>query len=196
MRPSDKIPRVTIKASQENITAAIHAGREVMKASVSTTGPCRGPCFIASSKPWHSITGQPRRKQYTYLLSCRGRPPMFCTVSLLEQSSKIPSRCSRAITGTTKWLQHTAPNCKPGSLQEFAATIEQLAHWALVELPEYYKQKEAAYAFTEGVKQHFLMGNERRLNEALSQDLKLEAAEAAAGLPTRLQEVKYKALRE
>jgi hypothetical protein len=26
--------------------------------------------------------------------------------------------------------------------------------------------------------------------------LKLEAAEAAAGLPTRLQEVKYKALRE
>jgi hypothetical protein len=37
-------------------------------------------------------------------------------------------------------------------LQEFAATIQQVAHWTVVRLPEYHIQKDAAYAFVNGMK--------------------------------------------
>lgn len=38
-------------------------------------------------------------------------------------------------------------------LQEFTATIKQLAHQTLVTFPKDYIQKKAAYAFSEDVKQ-------------------------------------------
>jgi hypothetical protein len=52
------------------------------------------------------------------------------------------------------------------SLQELATAIEWLACQALVRLPECYIQKEAAYAFIDGVKdqevkQHLFMGIKR-----------------------------------
>jgi hypothetical protein len=58
-------------------------------------------------------------------------------------------------------------------LQEFAATVEQLAHRTLVGLPVGQIQTEAAHAFINGkrdreVKQHLLMGGDRTLNEALN----------------------------
>lgn len=86
------------------------------------------------------------------------------------------------------------------SRQEFAATVEQLADRALVGEPADFMQwegahvqMEVAHAFVDRkrgreVKQH-LTGGDRPLNEALNQALKIKAAKAAAGPPTRLQEV-------
>jgi hypothetical protein len=37
------------------------------------------------------------------------------------------------------------------SLKEYAATIKQLVHQALVRLPQYYIQREAAYASVKGI---------------------------------------------
>jgi hypothetical protein len=37
-------------------------------------------------------------------------------------------------------------------LQEYAATVEQLVHWALIALPKDFIQREAAFAFYNGVK--------------------------------------------
>jgi hypothetical protein len=37
-------------------------------------------------------------------------------------------------------------------IQEFAAVTEQLAHWALVRLPEDFIHREGAYAFNDRVK--------------------------------------------
>jgi hypothetical protein len=37
-------------------------------------------------------------------------------------------------------------------LQEFATSIDQVAHWAVVRLPEYHIQKDAACAFVSGIK--------------------------------------------
>jgi hypothetical protein len=73
------------------------------------------------------------------------------------------------------------------TLQEFAGAVKQLAHRALVGLPEGHIQTEAAHAFIDGirdreVKQHLLMGGDRTLNEALNQAVKLEAAKAAVYL--------------
>jgi hypothetical protein len=52
-------------------------------------------------------------------------------------------------------------------MQGFSAAVQQLFYWALVSLPEYYIQKEAAYAFVSEVidqemQQHFLLGSKRR----------------------------------
>jgi hypothetical protein len=74
------------------------------------------------------------------------------------------------------------------SLQGSAAAVEQLAHWALVWLPADFNQRQAAHAFVDGVigrklKQHFLIGCDKLLNEALNQVLKVETAKAAAGSP-------------
>jgi hypothetical protein len=60
----------------------------------------------------------------------------------------------------------------------FAAAVKQLAHQALVRLPEDFIQKEAAYAFVDGVKDQevkhcLLMVSKRSLSEALNQVLKL-----------------------
>jgi hypothetical protein len=38
------------------------------------------------------------------------------------------------------------------SLQEFAAAVEQLAHWALVRLPVGFIQRKATHAFIDGVR--------------------------------------------
>jgi hypothetical protein len=87
--------------------------------------------------------------------------------------------CSRAVTGTTNWLWHYHSQLKPRTqpsgkfVQEFSTIVQQLFYWALVSLPQYYIQKEAAYAFVNEVKdqemqQHFLSGSKRKLNEALS----------------------------
>jgi hypothetical protein len=67
------------------------------------------------------------------------------------------------------------------TLQEFAAAVEQLAHWALG-LPVGIIQTEAAHA----MKQRLLMGGDRTLNEALHQAVKLEEAKAAARPPAHL----------
>jgi hypothetical protein len=80
------------------------------------------------------------------------------------------------------------------TLQEFAAAVEQFAHWALVGLLADHIQTEAAHAFIDGirdreVKQHLLLGGAYTLNEAISQALKLEAAKAAAWLTARMREV-------
>jgi hypothetical protein len=77
------------------------------------------------------------------------------------------------------------------TLQEFAASVEQLAHRALVGLPEGHIQTEIAHAFIDGirdreVKQQLLLGDDRTLNEALNQAVKLEAAKAAAWPTARL----------
>jgi hypothetical protein len=80
------------------------------------------------------------------------------------------------------------------SLQEFAATIKQLAHWALVRLRVEFIQKEATHAFIDRVrdcelKQRLLMDSDRSLSEALNQALKLEAVKAAARPLVRLRRV-------
>jgi predicted Ser/Thr protein kinase len=72
------------------------------------------------------------------------------------------------------------------SLQEFAVTIGQLAHQALVELPLHFIQREAAYAFVSRIKdremgQHLLMGGERMLDETLNHAVRLEAAHGKGG---------------
>jgi hypothetical protein len=76
------------------------------------------------------------------------------------------------------------------SLQEFIAAVEKLTHWALVGLPEYFIQREGAYAFVNeekgrDVKQRLLMGAEVSLNEVFNQALNLEAKKAAAGPLTK-----------
>jgi hypothetical protein len=63
-----------------------------------------------------------------------------------------------------------------GESQEYAAAVEQLAHRALVGLHMDFMQRKAANAFVDGVrdlevKQHFLMGGDRSLNEAVNQAL-------------------------
>jgi hypothetical protein len=79
-------------------------------------------------------------------------------------------------------------------MQEFAAAVEQLAHRVLVGLPVGRIQTEAAHAFIDGIrdrelKQHLLMGDDRTLNEAINQAVKLEAAKAAAWPTARMREV-------
>jgi hypothetical protein len=66
-------------------------------------------------------------------------------------------------------------------LHTFAATDQKLGHWTYVRFSENFIQMEAANSFVDGVKdlevkQHFLMGSEKSLNEALNQAVKLEAA--------------------
>ena len=56
-----------------------------------------------------------------------------------------------------------------GTLQEFTAAVEQLAHRVFVELPITFIQTEAAHSFMDGVrdrevKQHLLLGGYRTLN--------------------------------
>jgi len=87
------------------------------------------------------------------------------------------------------------------TLQEFAAAVEQLAHRAMVGLPVAFVQTETAHSFIDGIrdrelKQHFLMEGDRTLNEALNQALKLEAAKAAVGRPTRMLELTGASARE
>lgn len=79
------------------------------------------------------------------------------------------------------------------SLQELAAAVKQLTHWAPAELYENFSQREAPYVFADNVKdsevqQHFLMGSERSLNEALTQVLMVEAVKVAARPLVKLQE--------
>jgi hypothetical protein len=69
-----------------------------------------------------------------------------------------------------------------------------MAHRALVEIPVAFIENEADHSFVECVgerelKQHFLMGGDRTLNETLNQALNLKAAKAAAGSPARMQEL-------
>jgi len=73
-----------------------------------------------------------------------------------------------------------------GPLQEFAATVQHVEHRALFWLSVQFIKRKAAYAFMDGVrngeiKQHVLMGDSGFLNEALNQELTLEAAKVAAG---------------
>jgi len=77
--------------------------------------------------------------------------------------------------------------------QKFAAVVEQLPRRAFVGLPVAFVQTETTRSFIAGVqdreiKQHLSMGGDRTLNEALKQNLKLEATKAAAGPPARLRE--------
>jgi hypothetical protein len=78
--------------------------------------------------------------------------------------------------------------------QEELKNYMQLVQQAFVGLPADFIQNEAAHAFVDGlrdreVKQHFLMGFQRLLNEALSRALILEATKVAAGPPVRLRQV-------
>lgn len=70
------------------------------------------------------------------------------------------------------------------SLWEFATTNDNLAHYTHTGLPEDLISKEAAHAFTNGIRQqevrHLLLGEKKTLTEALNQGLKLEAADIAA----------------
>jgi hypothetical protein len=70
------------------------------------------------------------------------------------------------------------------SLQEFATTTDHLAHHAHTGLPNNLISKEAAHAFTNGIRQqmvrHLLLEENSTLSEALNQELKLEAADIAA----------------
>jgi hypothetical protein len=80
------------------------------------------------------------------------------------------------------------------TVQEFAASVEQLVHRSFVGLPADHIQTEAAHAFIDGirdreVKQHLLLGGAGTLNEALNQALKFDAAKAAAWPTARLREV-------
>jgi hypothetical protein len=79
-------------------------------------------------------------------------------------------------------------------LEEFAATIQHLAHRVHVELPQYV-QREAAYAFfnrirDQELKLRLLIGGERTLVEAICQALRLEAAKAAARIAAGLHMVR------
>jgi hypothetical protein len=79
------------------------------------------------------------------------------------------------------------------TLQEFATAVEQLAYQALIGLPTDHIQTEAAHAFIGGIrdreeKQRLLLDGDRKLNEALNQAVKLEAAKAAAWPTARLRE--------
>jgi hypothetical protein len=70
-------------------------------------------------------------------------------------------------------VQHTGE-----SLQEYAATIDHLAHCAYVDSTEQEISREVACAFTYGVRQRdtrqqLLLGGKRSLREALNQALKL-----------------------
>jgi hypothetical protein len=80
------------------------------------------------------------------------------------------------------------------TLQEFAATVEQLAHGAVVWFLVAFVQTEAAHPFIDFVrdrelKQNLLMGGDRTINEASNQALKQEAAKVAAGPPARLRKL-------
>jgi hypothetical protein len=70
-------------------------------------------------------------------------------------------------------------------LHKFAVAIKQLAHWVIIRLPEDFIHRQAAYTFTDrvkdqDVKRHLLMDSERSFNEALNPALKLVAAKKAA----------------
>jgi hypothetical protein len=84
------------------------------------------------------------------------------------------------------------------SLQEFVATVEQLACRALLGLPVDFIQREIGHAFVDGVsdrglKEHLLMGGDRSINDALNQALKLKAAKTAAGPAAGLRYVRARA---
>jgi hypothetical protein len=66
------------------------------------------------------------------------------------------------------------------SLQDFAITVEQLAHRAYPTLPDEHKRQEAGRAFVDGIeypdiKIKLLLGGEKTVNEALRQALELQA---------------------
>lgn len=72
------------------------------------------------------------------------------------------------------------------SLQDFVAAIEQLAHQALNRLPQYYPQREAAFALfnmirDQEVKQLFLMGTHRMLKENFSPALQYQTTNKLQG---------------
>jgi hypothetical protein len=75
-------------------------------------------------------------------------------------------------------------------LQDSAAAIGQLAHWA-IRLPQHFIQSEAARGFVGSIrnqhmKLHLLMGGERTPDQAL----RLEEATVAATMPARLQVIR------
>jgi hypothetical protein len=77
-------------------------------------------------------------------------------------------------------------------LQEFAATIDHLAHHVHVKLPEHLISKEAARTFADRIRERHrrrqLLLGAKTLSEALNQALELEAADIAAGVPPRIRQ--------
>lgn len=68
------------------------------------------------------------------------------------------------------------------SLQDFVTAIEELAHQALDRLPQYYTQREASFELfnmirDQEVKELFLMGTHRMLEENFSPALQFETTD-------------------
>jgi hypothetical protein len=70
-------------------------------------------------------------------------------------------------------------------LQEFATAIKQLAHRSYPALPENHTRRGAGKALADGVKDpaikiQLMLGGEKTVNEALRQDIELQAVLLAA----------------
>jgi hypothetical protein len=75
-------------------------------------------------------------------------------------------------------------------LQEFATAIDHLPHRVHVQLPDHLISTEAAcpfvYRIREDIRWYLLLRGKKMLSEALIQALELEAADRAAGMPSRV----------
>jgi hypothetical protein len=141
------------------------------------------------------MTGRPRRKSHTYSF-CRGKLPTVYTVSIQKQFIEALECCfwdhQLAMAYHSQLKARTQLITE--FVEEFAATIEHLAHRVHVGLPQYV-QREAAYAFfnrirDQELKFHLLICDEKTLDEAIYRTLRLESANASARIPTRLHMVR------
>lgn len=144
------------------------------------------------------MIGRRERRPLIFSVSCRIRLPIIYTVPVEASYDIVESLQDQfgdhqlAAAYRSQFRARVQTSSK--TLHKFAAAVERLAQRALVGLPVGFIQTEAAHVFIDGVrdrevKHHLPMGDDRTLNEALNQALKLEAAKSAAGPPARLREV-------
>jgi hypothetical protein len=155
----------------------------IRQSELDNTTSCPGPCSIASYRLQHSTTGQTRRKAHTYWISCRDRLWMPCIASPQKWSIKTSLRSSKAVLGTTNWLQCSV--CSWKLWPSWSMTLSK--HWATSPMGPYwtapvpYPQEGCLwiYWWDKGLRGKFSSTwVARGCWKALSQSLKSEAAKA------------------
>jgi hypothetical protein len=95
--------------------------------------------------------------------------------------------CDHRLSPASRLQLKARVQASGGTLHDFAAAVEQLAHRALVELPAAFAQTEVAQSFIHGirdreVKQHLLLEDDWTLNVASNHTLNSEQPKRKRGL--------------
>jgi hypothetical protein len=99
-----------------------------------------------------TVVGQPIRWHASYIPICKGKLLTSYRISVrttYKDSARTLKGCYRDFQLAAAYQSQLGARTQlcSESLQQFIATIEQLAQWALARLPKDFIQWEAAYAF-------------------------------------------------